>query len=138
MASILDKFNKTSVGSSGTIGDYTDNISSSGDFKRIKGINVILNSWNKILRCQFRTVDHDPVVGCGLYKCVFEPADEITQQTIEDAVRVALLTYDDRAVIENIQVYFLTGKRGFVVEVVAKYNDEVGTIEITFDEESTL
>ena len=134
MANILDRFQKSVVGSKTRYSDFIDVISPSGDFTRITDINVILKSWFKILITPTRTVDHDPEFGCDLYKYVFSPADNETMSEIIDEVSYAIKTYDNRAKLQGVGVTFLRNKKGFAVNITAEYGGESGEIQAVIDE----
>lgn len=133
---IQDKFKDSSIGSSGRIIDFTPKISPSGDFSKIYDINAILKSWVNILVTPKGSYDHDPEFGSNLYLSIFEPADEQTQDAIENEIVTSLTTYDDRAKIDSISVNFLRNKKGFSVNIVANYFGSKSNISVTFDEET--
>jgi len=135
MANLLDRFNKTVAGSDSKLADYQSRISVIGDFKRIADIEVILSSWNNILLTPRRTYMFDPEYGSNLYKLVFEPADERTQEQIITEVVSSLRKYDDRAKINNVKVSYLTNKKGFVVAVDVEYEGNTGQLETAIDED---
>jgi len=112
MTNLLERFNQTVAGSDSKLADYLSKISPSGDFKRIKNIEVILNSWNNILITPRRSYQYDPEYGSDLYKMVFDPADDQTIRKIKDELAVTLQRYDDRATIEDVEVTFLTNLKG--------------------------
>jgi len=134
MANILDRFQKTVVGSKARYSDFTDVISPSGDFTRIINLNVILKSWYKLLVTPTRTVDHDPEFGCDLYKYVFSPADNETMVDIIDEITYAIKTYDNRARLQGVTVTFLNNRKGFVVNISAEYEGQSGEIQAVIDE----
>lgn len=134
MANILDRFNQAVAGSKSKKADYAPIINPSGDFKRVTDLNAILLSWNNILLTPTRTYDHDPEYGCDLYKKVFDPADETTEQEIKDEIMYKLQRYDDRATIKKIDVIFLNNRKGFIVNVYVWYNKEESQITIQLDD----
>jgi len=134
MANNLDNFFKNSVGSRSKISDYTSKIDSTGDFKRIINLEVILNNWNNILLTPKRTVDHDPEFGSDIYKYVFENAEESVLEDLKEEIRYALMNQDDRAKITNINVYFIKGKKGFIIDIEASYNGNTGSLKAIIDE----
>lgn len=83
MANLLDRFSKEVIGSNFTIYDYLPKIVAKGDFKRIKDLNVIINSWNNILNTPRRTFLFDPDYGSDLHKMIFEPLDDNTVDRID-------------------------------------------------------
>ena len=122
----LEKFQQTSVGSKGRIVDYIPKITPSGDLQKAIDLQAILTSWNNILTTPLRTCSFDPEFGSELYKLIFDPADDTTQQRIDDEVRYRLSSFDDRAVITDIQIEFLSNRKGFNVSVFVKYNKQQG------------
>jgi phage baseplate assembly protein W len=135
MANLLDRFNKTVVGSETKIADYKSKISSVGDFKRISDIEVILSSWNNILVTPRRTYMFDPEYGSNLYKMVFEPADAKTQEQIIQEVVETLQRYDDRARISDVQVSFFPNKKGFSLGIDVEYDGDTTQLETVIDED---
>lgn len=131
---LLDRFKKTVVGSKGTIADFTSSITSSGDFNRITDIHVILNSWSNILLTPTKTYDHDPEFGSNLYKMIFEPADEKTKNKIKNEIYSKLSKYDDRAKIQELNIFYLTNRKGFVVNIIANYKKQQSEVKIVIDE----
>lgn len=134
MSNILDRFNKTVVGSRGKVGDYVSRIVPSGDFKRITDLEVIVNSWSNILITPTRSYIYDPEFGSDLYKMVFEPADDRTIDNIKREVITKLQRYDNRAIIQSIDIKFNNNRKGFTVSVVATYNNEEANVNVAIDE----
>jgi phage baseplate assembly protein W len=130
----LQKFQQTSVGSKGRIIDYAAKISPSGDLQKLTDLQVILTSWNNILTTPLRSYTFDPAYGSNLYKYVFDPADETTSQKIEDEVRYRLNSFDDRAVITDVKIEFLSNKKGFNVIIFVKYDRQQGQVISTITE----
>ena len=133
MANILDRFQKSVVGSKSRYADFNDVISPSGDFTRITDLNAILRSWFKLLVTPTRTVDHDPTFGCDLYKYVFSPADNETMNEIIEEVSYAIRTYDNRATLQGVTVTFLNNRKGFSVNIIAEYDGQTGEIQAVID-----
>jgi phage baseplate assembly protein W len=134
MANLLNRFNKTVAGSNNKDADYKSIIASTGDFKRVEGIEVILNSWNNILLTPKRTYMFDPEYGSNLYKLVFEPADEKTIEQIKQEVVESLKRYDDRARITNVSVLHRPNKKGFTVAIDVEYNGDKSQLQVLIDE----
>lgn len=136
MANLLDRFNKTVVGSESKLGDYKSIISNKGDFKRIQDIQVILNSWNNILVTPKRSYMFDPEYGSNLYKLVFEPADEKTQTQIINEVVNTIRKYDDRAKISDVAVTFLPNRKGFNIAIDVEFENQTKQLEVVLDEDT--
>jgi len=134
VANLLDRYNKTVVGSNEKDADYQSKIVTSGDFKRVENIEAILSSWSNILITPKRTYQYDPEFGSDLYKLVFEPADDSTEEEIKEEVIEALRTYDSRATIQNVNVSFLVGRKGFNISVEVDYEGEETELQVVIDE----
>jgi len=134
MANLLDRFNQAVVGSNDKLADYVSTIAPSGDFRRIKDLNVILNSWNNILLTPTRTYIFDPEYGSDLYKLIFDPADQDTAEKIKEEVINSITTYDDRATITSVEVSFLSNRKGFNLAIQVDYQGDTGDLSVTVDE----
>jgi phage baseplate assembly protein W len=134
MANLLDRFIKSAVGTDVQPHDFIPRISSIGDFKRIRNIDVILNSWNNILLTPLGSYIYDPNFGSNLYKLIFEPADDGTVEAIKTEVQTRIENYDARAEILNIFITLLPDKKGFNVNLECGFKGERGEISIKFDD----
>lgn len=138
MASEIEKFQKNIIGSRNRISDYIATVSSAGDFSRITNIQAILNSWNNILLTPTRTYVANPEYGSELYKYVFEPADEVTTEAIKDEIRYRLMLYDNRALLTNINVSYMSGGHGFIVDIDIKYKNDIASMMVEFNTQNVL
>ena len=134
VANLLDRFNKTVVGADDKDADYQSKIVTSGDFKRITDIEVILSSWTNILVTPKRTYQYDPEYGSDLYKLVFEPADEATEEQIIQETIETLRTYDPRAIVQNVDVTFIPSRKGFNVAIEIEYKGDDTQLQVVIDE----
>lgn len=134
MVNLLNRFNESVAGSNSKIADYLSTVAVVGDFKRIRDLEVILNSWNNILITPKRSYQFDPEFGSDLYKLVFEPADEITLDRVIDEVKNTLMRYDNRATIKDIDVVFFTNQKGFSLSIDVEYKGETKQLETILDE----
>jgi len=134
MANILERFIKSARGTDIQPHDFIPYISSIGDFKRIRNIDVILNSWNNILLTPLGSYIYDPNFGSNLYKLIFEPADDGTVETIKSEVRTRILNYDTRGEILGLTVVMLPNKKGFNVNIECGFRGERGEISVKFDD----
>jgi len=134
MANILERFVKEVRGSDTQPHDFIPYISSIGDFKRIRDIDVILNSWNNILITPLGSYIADPNFGSNLFKLIFEPADAGTVESIKSEVQTRIQNYDTRGEILNITVVMLPNKKGFNVNVECGFEGERGEISVKFDD----
>jgi phage baseplate assembly protein W len=135
VANLLDRFNKTVVGADDKDADYQSKIVTSGDFKRITDIEVILSSWSNILITPKRTYQYDPEFGSDLYKLVFEPADEATEEQITQEVIETLRLYDPRAIIQDVTITFITSRKAFNVAIEVEYKGDQSQLDVIIDED---
>jgi phage baseplate assembly protein W len=134
MANLLDRFVKSSRGTDVQPHDFIPYISSIGDFKRIRNIDVILNSWNNILLTPLGSYIADPNFGSNLYRLIFEPADAGTVESIKTEVKTRIENYDTRGEILHITVVLLPNKKGFNVNLECGFKGERSEISIKFDD----
>ena len=133
MTDFLKRFNQKVAGTRNVISDYISTIAPIGDFKRIDGIQVVLNSWNNILITPKRSYIFDPEYGSNLYKLVFEPADDITKEKIQNEVIETIQRYDDRASIRNVTINFLANQKGFQVNIDVAYKGDQSQLQVVID-----
>lgn len=138
MASTLEKFQKNIIGSRATITEYVPLISSSGDFSRVSNIQAILTSWNNILLTQIRTYVGNPEYGSNLYKYIFDPADEVTEENIRSEIQYRLMLYDDRALLTNIDISFMSDGHGFIVDLDLEYEGDTDSLTIEINDQNML
>ena len=134
MANLLDRFKTQVIGSQESLHDYLSIIASIGDFKRIDDINVIINSWNNILLTPRGTYLHDPEFGSDLYKYVFEPSDGDSVEGIKNEVIDRISLYDDRAIIEDVDVDISNNGKRVSLKIFISYQGEKGTLDVKFDD----
>jgi len=138
LSSLLTKFNKEVIGSSGRIFDYLAKVSPAGDFERTRNLATILTSWNNILLTPTRSNTFDPEYGCEIYKYVFEPLDDTTIEEIKDEIMYRLMLYDDRADITNIEVGTSNDKKSLNISITVSYEGEEGEISAVIDKNTYL
>jgi len=116
-------FNNNILGKHNFILDFIPFIGPTGDFEKVKDINVYLNSLKNLLLTPLGTYVFDPTYGSELYKKIFEPADNITKQEIIYEIKNRVEQFDNRINITNIEILFYTDRRGFVVNVTILKDD---------------
>ena len=130
----LELFRSKVVGSSGKDFDYDCIIAPSGDFKRVEDINAIILSITNIMLTPLGSYVFDPEYGTELYKKVFEPQDDITEDEIREEIYYRIGTVEERASIEDVRISWLTNRKGFSVDVLVEYFGTKGVVRVTFDE----
>jgi len=134
MANLLDQFKEKVSGSAGRIVDFGPNMSSNGDFNYLTDFEVITSSWTHLLQTPRRSYIDDPEYGSDLRKFVFYPADTQTISSIKTEIKSRIAMYDNRASIANIEVSFLSNRKGFVVDIDVNYSGELGSFRLVVNE----
>ena len=67
---------------------------------------------------------------------VFQPIADQTVDEIKREIEYRIEKYDNRALIENIDVRLLSNKKGFEVDVYIEYEGDEGTLSLSFDDTS--
>lgn len=116
-ANTTKTYNQTNIGTSNTFTDYTSNLAPGGDFLKITGTSVFVNSIKNLLMTPTGSYIFDPTYGSDLYKKVFDPADEETVEDIKIEVIDKIKTYDNRIQITDVITEFFSNKKGFRVNV---------------------
>jgi len=131
---LLDRFNYQITGSDNKIFDISSKISPIGDFAKLKGLDVILSSWNAILLTPVETYIFDPEFGSKLLSFIFEPADSQTAKNIENEIATKLSRYDDRGTILGVDVKYLPDRKGFSIDIFVEFEGLKGEISATIDD----
>lgn len=134
MANLLKRFNKQVIGSTTRIYDYLSTITASGDFKRVRDIDVIISSWRNILITPKRSYIFDPNYGSNIHQYIFDPIDDTTVDRIKTEVYGSLQLYDDRAKIEDIEVILKGNGKGLQLNILVNYEGETKTLSLSFDD----
>jgi phage baseplate assembly protein W len=113
--------------------DIIPYVTQSGDLGEVVGVDTIVQSIKRVLLTARRTYPFDPNFGSNLYKMVFEPADTITRQSIENEIRSAIMYYKTDATI-SFNVRFFTNQKGFAVNLLIYYRGKTRRISLPIDE----
>ena len=136
MANLLNRFKGSNK--LAKINDFVATISSSGDFKKIRNIDVILASWTNILLTPKGSYIFDPEYGSNLHLMLFDPVDDTTIDRIKTEIEDSLMTYDDRARIESINVQLSPDSKRLQVDILVSYEGETKELSIPFSEDSFI
>ena len=128
----LKKFEEQVKGKRGIAHDYLDRIASTGDFSRIEGINVIINSLRNLLMTPLESYPFNMDYGSLLYKLVWEPLDNFSLEEIEFEVKDRVATFDPRINVDSVQVSPLSDNKGVLVSVLIKKGEESGEVTLDF------
>jgi phage baseplate assembly protein W len=132
MADPLKTFDTSVRGKNNLAYDYRDVIGSSGDFRRLEGINVLINSIRNLLITPLGSYPFNPLYGSLLYKKVFEPLDSQSIQEIQYECKDRIMQFDSRVNLESVFVEPLKNNKGVTVSIKIKRGAESGEVKIDF------
>ena len=127
------EFFKQIAGSTSELFDVDSVIGPNGDFKELKGIDVIIRSITVALYTVQGTYPWNSNYGMGLYRYIFELADERTERMIREKVIETINKYEPRA-RSFVSVYFIGTRPGFVVDITLTREKEERKVKLVFDQ----
>lgn len=120
-------------GKNNEIYDYSPVFDSTGDFKRVSGIDVAIQSIRTLLLTPLGHYPFDPQYGSLLYEKLFEPSDDITKAEIEYEVKDRINQYEDRVKVVKVDSYYTSDRKMIVVNVHISREEVEGQVSLTFD-----
>ncbi len=139
MNSLDKKFLDNIVGIQNKYVDYTDEISSSGDFKKIENVNVIIKSLINFLLTPLKTYPFDPTYGSELYKQVFELHIPETEEKIKNEVKNKIKQFDPRINIEDVELEYFDSLKGYRLNITINYmGNKLDIKNLDFDQSDQL
>jgi phage baseplate assembly protein W len=122
------RFQQSTVGGAPGAFDYLDRNAPDGDFRRIQGFAVLINSIRNLLSTPRGSYPFDPEYGSDLYKKVFEPADSTAEEEIRFEVIDRIKLYDDRVIIQEVKTEFFNNRKGYRINVtIIKDRTQIST-----------
>jgi phage baseplate assembly protein W len=112
--------------------DYEPVIDSTGDLKRISGIDVAILAIRTLLLTPLGHYPFDPEYGSLLFKKLFEMSDAISQEEIEYEVRERIRMYEDRVSVTQVTTNFTPDRKTIIVDVHIEKDDVPGKISLNF------
>ena len=134
MADPLKTFDTSVKGKNNLAYDYRDIIGSSGDFKRLEGVNVLINSIRNLLITPLGSYPFQPLYGSLLYKKVFEPLDEQSLEDIQYECKDRIIQFDSRVNISSVSIVPLRNNKGVTVSIKINRGEESGEVKIDFSD----
>ena len=131
-------FNQSIIGGSDQNFDFLDVNGPDGDFRRIDGIAVMINSIRNLLSTPRGSYPFDPEYGSDLYKKVFEPADTTTEEDIQFEVLDRIKQYDNRVIVRDVKTSFFNSRKGYRIDVTIVRGKEKATTSLDFLERSAF
>jgi phage baseplate assembly protein W len=131
-------FNQSTLGGSGTPFDYIDRNAPDGDFRRIAGVAVLVNSIRNLLSTPRGSYPFDPEYGSNLYQMVFEPADRTTEESIKFETVDRIKFYDDRVKITQVNTEFFNNQKGYRINITIEKDRVQAITSLDFLENSAF
>lgn len=130
------RFKNQVEGSTDNVVDFISNISPTGDFKKVTGLEVYITSIRNLLNTPRGSYPFDPEYGSDLHKKVFEPSDEITEEEIRFEVIDKIREFDDRIRIVDVQTEFFSNRKGYRLNITIQRNNRQASTRLTFTEQT--
>ena len=131
-------FDKYIKGRVDEIYDYQPVISESGDFKRLEGIDSVVNQIRNLLLTPLGHYPFDPNYGSLLYEQLFELADAATANTIKYECKQRVEMYVPKITVEKVDVTLFNDKKGFKVEVYINREGVKGKVSLILPSQQTM
>ena len=130
-------FSRSLEGADNIFVDFSSIISPEGDFKRLSGINVLINSIRNLLMTPIGTYPFNPLYGSTLYKMIFDLADNDTEDEIIAEVVDRIREWDDRLEITDVDTGFFSDRKGFRLSITIQTGEETASTSLDFIESHT-
>jgi len=131
-------FQDAVAGKVNEIYDYAPVFDSTGSFKRVSGIDVLINSLRTLLMTPLGYYPFDPEYGSLLYKKLFEMSDTQTLNEIDYEVKARVRRYDNRIKIDSVTISFSPDKKTAIVNVIINRNGITGTVTTVLTAQNTM
>jgi len=131
-------FQEQIVGKVNELYDYVPVISGTGDLTRISGINVLINSLRNLLLTPLGYYPFDPEYGSLLYKKLFEPSDNVTEEQIRYEVETRVQRYDKRIKIQQVLISWSADRKTAKVDVIILRKGVKGTVSTVLSAQHTM
>lgn len=135
MANSMENFYKITNSTKDKLKDIDSKIGSTGDFKELFGIDAILKRLINLFLIAKGTYILDPELGSNLFKFIFEPADIITKQSIEQEINQILGEHINSSELKvTYDILFFKNKKGFRIDFGIDYKGQKKSASINIDE----
>jgi len=131
-------FEQQIAGRDNQIYDYAPIIDSTGDFRRLEGIDVAIRAIRTLLMTPLGHYPFDPNFGSLLFEKVFNMADEISAKEIEFEVKERINQFEDRITVESVNTTYASNGKTIVVEVHILREGIPGTLSVFVDEQHSM
>jgi phage baseplate assembly protein W len=132
------RFNTSTVAGADNAFDFIDKNGPDGDFRRIEGVAVLINSIRNLLTTPRGSYPFDPEYGSDLYKKVFEPADKTTEEEIQIESVDRIKIFDDRITVREVTTQFFNNRKGYRLNITIEKDDVKAVTSLDFLETSAF
>jgi len=88
-----------------------------GDISVLTNNASIQNSIRNLVKTKYGEVLFNSKIGCGLNYMLFDPMDDITKYTIQQAIQTTLGTYEPRVTLNGIDITEDTINQGYFINI---------------------
>ena len=120
-------------GQSNNLYDYAPVIDSTGDLRRVEGIDVIILAIRTLLLTPLGHYPFDPLYGSLLYKKLFEMSDNITKDEIDYEVRQRIEIWIPLANVTSVESAFSNDRKTVGVDVHIERDGVPGKVSLVFN-----
>ncbi len=131
----IKKFEDTIKGNADEIYDFKDKIAPNGDFEKVQGINALILSLRTLLLTPLESYPFDPTFGSLLYRKVWELHVPETRDAIEYEVHDRVMAFDDRIIIEYVEVVYFSNLKGYRISLQISYEGKSAETDLEFDQQ---
>lgn len=118
--------------------DYSPFFDETGNFKRVVGIDVLIQSLRTLLMTPLGHYPFDPEYGSLLYKKLFEMADNQTIEEITYEVKQRVERYDRRIKVSSVEVKYSSDKKTVVVDAIIDRDGVTGKVSTLLNSQNTM
>lgn len=99
-------------------------------------LEAIKNSIRNIVTTARGSLPGKPNFGCDIYKILFSPLDSLTETMAENYIREALSEFEDRIIIEDIEITRIEEYNRLKVDIIFEYESVLTSNEETISSTS--
>lgn len=107
--------------------DFNSKLSLQGEIENVYDINAIKNSITNIISTRRGSIPGKPYFGSELHLVVFEQLDNVTTKMAERYVWEAISKFEDRIILENVNVIKNEEFNRIVIAIDFRYKHNINS-----------
>jgi len=132
------RFETTMVATGKLIKEVLPVIGVNGDFKQVFGKDAICTQIRNLLMTPLGTYPFDPNYGSLLYKQLFEPMNDVTENQIYYEVRDRIMQYVEGVTVESVNVDWKVKNKACTIDVYLYILDEENRTKLSLDVKNSV